>query len=49
MDSEFAPMGIVFAGIIIMPVLIIQIAKRLKAIKDKKAAAAGTATGEKQA
>ena len=45
--GDFAPMGIVFAGIIIMPVIIIKIAKTMKIIKDKKAAAA--ATGEKQA
>jgi hypothetical protein len=47
MDMDFAPMGIAFAGIIIMPVIIIKLAKLLKGIKEKKAAAA--ASGEKQA
>jgi len=48
MDMEnFAPMGIVFAGIIIMPVIIIKLAKLMKTVKEKKAAAA--AAGDKQA
>jgi len=47
MDLSNAPMAIVFAGIIIMPVIIIRIAKLMKVVKDKKAAAA--AGGEKQA
>ena len=42
-DSNFVSMGIVFAGIIIMPVIIIRIAKLMKVIKDKKAAAAAAA------
>jgi hypothetical protein len=48
MDMDFAPMGIAFAGIIIMPVIIIKLAKLMKVVKDKKAAAAA-ASGEKQA
>ncbi len=40
MDENFVPMGIVFAGIIIMPVIIIKLAKALKVLKDKKAASA---------
>ncbi len=31
-------MGLVFAGIVIMPVIIIKLAKSMKALKDKKAA-----------
>jgi len=38
MDENFVPMGIVFAGILIMPVIIIRLAKALKTLKDKKAA-----------
>ncbi|MBU6451942.1 MAG: hypothetical protein KGS72_09210 [Cyanobacteria bacterium REEB67] len=45
--GDFAPMGIVFAGIIIMPVIIIKLAKMMKVVKEKKEAAA--VTGEKQA
>ncbi len=39
MDTGFICMGIVVAGIVIMPVVIIKLAKSLKAVKDKKAAA----------
>ncbi|MFA6209760.1 MAG: hypothetical protein WC714_10080 [Candidatus Obscuribacterales bacterium] len=40
MDDNFVLMGIVFAGIIIMPLVIIRLAKAMKVLKDKKAAAA---------
>lgn len=44
MDMDFVPMGIVFAGIIIMPIIIIRIAKLMREVKEKKAAAS---SGEK--
>lgn len=38
MDMDFVPMGIVAAGVIILPVIIIRIAKLMKQMKEKKAA-----------
>lgn len=38
MDMGFVSMGLVFAGIVIMPVIIIKLVKSMKAVKDKKAA-----------
>jgi hypothetical protein len=38
MEDNFVLMGIVFASIIIMPLVIIRLAKAMKGIKDKKAA-----------
>ena len=43
LTMDMVPMGIVFAGIIIMPVIIIRIAKLLKEVKAKKAAASTSA------
>ncbi|CAN5616235.1 hypothetical protein BH11CYA1_BH11CYA1_40710 [soil metagenome] len=40
MDEQFQLMAIVFASIIIMPLVIIKLAKAMKVLKDKKAAAA---------
>lgn len=38
MDTGFISIAIVFAGIVILPVIIIRLAKSVKAVKDKKAA-----------
>lgn len=42
MDENYVPIAIVAAGIIVMPVIIIKLAKALKVVKDKKAAAAAS-------
>ena len=43
-NSNFVPMAIVFSGIIILPIIIIRLAKSMKVLKDKKEA---TAAAEK--
>ena len=40
MDDNFILMGIVFAGIIIMPLVIIKLAKAMKVLKEKKSSGA---------